>query len=216
MLSLTELGLQKTRLTFLLLVSLLVASALLYQSFPKRESPEITIRTSVVTAMFPGMTPQRIEQLIAVPVERKIREIHAVKDISTLITTGQLNIKVELENSATDLDPIWQELRDKMEEVQRELPQGTRGPFVNTNFGDVSIASIAITAEGFSYRDMELAAEDLQRKLYEIDGVSKAELLGVQEERIWLELDTLRMAAIGVQLQPLIRDMQAQNGMALT
>jgi multidrug efflux pump subunit AcrB len=152
-----------------------------------------------------------MEQLIALPVERKIREINAVEDINTLITTGQVNIKVDLSDSIADLETVWQELRDKMEEVQRALPEGSLGPYVNTNFGDVAVASIAITAEGFGYRDMELVAQQLQRKLYTVDGVSKAKLYGVQEERIWVELDTVRVAAVGMQLQTLIDDMRQQN-----
>jgi multidrug efflux pump subunit AcrB len=211
MISLTELSLQKNRLTLLCMVSVIIAGILLYIGFPKRESPEVAIRTSVVTVSFAGMAPKKMEQLIALPVERKIREISEVEDINTLISTGQLNIKVDLNDSVLDLEPIWQELRDKMEEVERELPEGSMGPFVNTNFGDVSVASIAVTAEGFGYRDMELVAQRLQRKLYEVDGVSKAELFGVQEERIWIELDTDRVAAVGKQMQSLIDDMQQQN-----
>ena len=211
MMSLTELSLQKNRLTQLCMVSVIIAGILLYIGFPKRESPEVAIRTAVVTVSFAGMAPKKMEQLIALPVERKIREIGDVEDINSLISTGELNIKVELNDSVIDLEPVWQQLRDKMEEVERELPAGSMGPFVNTNFGDVSIASIAVTAEGFSYRDMELAAQRLQRKLYAVDGVSKAELFGVQEERIWIELDTDRVAAVGKQVQALIDDMQQQN-----
>lgn len=211
MTSLTELGLNKARFTVLLMISLVISGILLYVDFPKREDPEILIRTAIVDARYPGMTPERVENLIAEKVERKIREIKEVDEINTVLKTGSMRIYVNLKDEVTDLDPIWQELRDKMGDVEREMPEGTRGPFVNTEFGDVAITTIAMTAEGFSYREMEVTAKELQRQLYSVDGVSKVEISGVQEERIWLELDTRRFGTIGGQLNTLINDLQTQN-----
>lgn len=208
---LTQFGLERSRLTVMAMIGLLLVGALLYSSFPKREDPEITIRSAVVTIEFNGMVPERMENLIADPVERKIRAIPEVDEIRTLISTGSTTIDVELHDHIDDLDPVWQELRDKMEEVARELPSGSSGPYVNTNFGDVSIASIAMTGEGFSFREMEKSAEDLQRIMYTLDGIAKVNLFGVQAERIWLEIDAERLAAVGLQLETLISDLQAQN-----
>jgi multidrug efflux pump subunit AcrB len=208
---LTNFGLERSRFTLIAILGLLLTGALLYSDFPKREDPEITIRTAKVTALFGGMPPKRFEQLIADPVERKIREIPEVEDIETLLRTGRMTISVSLKDSVFDLNPVWQELRDKMEEVARELPDGVSGPFVNTGFGDVTIASIAVTGEGFSYRDMEIQAEELQRVLYTVPGVSKVDLYGVQKERIWLEIDAERIASIGIQISTLVDDLQKQN-----
>ena len=208
---LTQLGLDRSRLTVLAMIGLLLIGAMLYTSFPKREDPEITIRSAKVTIEFAGMVPERMENLIADPVERKIRAIPEVDEIKTLITTGRTSIDVMLRDDVNDLDPVWQELRDKMEEVTRELPSGTNGPYVNTDFGDVSIASIAMTAEGFSFREMERSAEDMQRILYTVDGISTVNLFGVQAERVWLEVDADRLGTIGIQLETLINDLQAQN-----
>ena len=106
---------------------------------------------------------------------------------------------------------LWQRLRDKMGDVKVELPDGVVGPFVNSDFGDVAIATIAITGEGFSPRELKDVAEDFRKKLYQLAGVSKVELFGVQDERIWLELDTRKLAAVGVQVNALIKDLQGQN-----
>ncbi len=211
MTSLTELGLTRTRFSLLLMVALVISGILLYVDFPKREDPEILIRTAIVDARYPGMTPERVENLIAEKIERKIREIKEVDEINTVLKTGSMRTYVNLKDEVTDLDPIWQELRDKMGDIERELPEGTHGPFVNTDFGDVSIATIAMTAEGFSYREMEETAKDLQRQLYTVDGVSKVDISGVQEERIWLELDTRRFGSIGAQVNTLVNDLQTQN-----
>ena len=141
--ALTHLGLSKPRLTLFVMIGLIVIGVSLYGKFPKNEEPEITIRTAVVTAVFPGLSPARIEQLLAEPIERAIRQLAEVEKIETLIITGQATISVTLYDRYTELDQTWQELRDKMEDVARDLPAGTLGPFVNTDYGDVTMASIA-------------------------------------------------------------------------
>ena len=208
---LTRFGLARSRFTIAAMISLLLAGIVLYPNFPKREDPVIVIRTAVVSALFPGMAPERMENLVAVPIERKIRELAEVKDIRTLASEGSLTIYVDLKDEIGNVNATWQRLRDKMGDVKIELPDGVIGPFVNSDFGDVAIATIAITGEGFSPREMKDVAEDFRKKLYQLSGISKVELFGVQDERVWLELDTRKLAAVGVQVNALIKDLQGQN-----
>jgi multidrug efflux pump subunit AcrB len=208
---LTKFGLERSRFTLTVMVGLLATGIALYANFPKREDPVVVIRTAVVTASFPGMAPERMENLVAIPIERKIRELAEVKDIRTLAAEGSLIIYVDLKDDVRDVSATWQRLRDKMGDVKGSLPEGTAGPLVNSDFGDVAVATIAITAEGFSYREMKDVAEDLRKRLYQIAGVAKIELLGVQEERVWLEIDMKKLSSVGVQLNALIKDLRAQN-----
>jgi multidrug efflux pump subunit AcrB len=208
---LTRFGLERSRFTITIMAGLLALGIGLYGNFPKREDPVVIIRTAVVTASFPGMAPERMENLVAVPIERKIRELAEVKDIRTLATEGSLIIYVDLKDEVADVNATWQRLRNKMDDVKADLPEGTVGPFVNSDFGDVAIATIAITAEGFSYREMKDVAEDFRKKLYLLGGVAKVELLGTQDERVWLEIDMRKLASVGVQLNALIKDLQTQN-----
>ena len=208
---LTQFGLARSRFTIATMIGLLVAGIGLYPNFPKREDPVIVIRTAVVSALFPGMAPERMENLVAVPIERKIRELPEVKDIRTLAGEGSLTTYVDLKDETGNVNAVWQRLRDKMGDVKNELPDAVVGPFVNSDFGDVAIATIAITGEGFSPRELKDIAEDFRKKLYQLAGVSKVELFGVQDERIWLELDTRKLAAVGVQVNALIKDLQSQN-----
>ncbi len=193
------------------MISLLLAGIVLYPNFPKREDPVIVIRTAVVSALFPGMAPERMENLVAIPTERKVRELAEVKDIRTLVSEGSLTIYVDLKDEISNVNATWQRLRDKMGDVKLELPDGVIGPFVNSDFGDVAIATLAVTGEGFSQREIKDVADDFRRQLYRLGGISKIDLLGVQDERIWLELDTRKLAAVGVQVDALIRDLQGQN-----
>jgi multidrug efflux pump subunit AcrB len=208
---LTRFGLERSRFTIAIMAGLIVFGIALYPDFPKREDPVVVIRTAVVSALFPGMAPERMENLVAVPAERKIRELAEVKDIRTLVTEGSLIVYVDLKDEVSNVNATWQRLRDKMDDVKPELPEGTLGPFVNSDFGDVAIATIAITGEGFSYREMKDVAESFRKKLYQLPGVAKIDLLGTQDERVWLEIDTGKLASVGVQLDALIKDLRAQN-----
>ena len=210
---LTRFGLLKSRLTSLMMIFILAMGLLSYVDIPKRENPEITIRTAVVIANFEGMAPARMEQLIAIPLERKIREIGEVEDIETIITSGQVLLYIDLFDTiyGSDIDNAWEDLRNKMQAVQAELPEGTSGPFVNSDYGDVSIATVAITGDGYSLAEIEDVAEDLRTELFRVDGVTKVSFSGVQEERIWLEVDIRKLAAVGVQLEQLLGDLQEQN-----
>ena len=210
---LTRFGLLKSRLTALMMVFVLALGAMSYLGIPKRENPEITIRTAVVAASFEGMAPVRMEQLIAIPIERKIREIGDVEDIETIITDGQLLIYVDLFDtvSGTDIDAAWEDLRNKMQQVSGELPDGTSQPAVNSDYGDVAIATVAVTGDWFSLAEIEDVAEDLRTRLFRVECSTKVSFSGVQEERIWLEVDIRKLAAVGVQLEQLLGDLQAQN-----
>ncbi|MEO1330656.1 MAG: efflux RND transporter permease subunit [Pseudomonadota bacterium] len=211
--ALTRFGLGRAQFTMLVMITVMAVGLMSYFSLPKRENPAITIRTAVVAATFPGMSPERVEDLIAVPIERKIREIGEVEDIETIITSGQALIYVYLYDrvSIEEIDAAWEDLRNKMQAVAGELPDGTQGPNVNTDFGDVSIATVAVTGDGFDMAQLEDVAEALRKDLYRVDGITKVSLYGVQDQRIWLLVDNRKLASVGVQLDQVLSDLQAQN-----
>lgn len=210
---LTRFGIERSRLTVLLMIGLVVQGLLVYAGMPKRENPAITIRSAIVTVRFPGMAPDRMEDLIVVPIERAAREIGEIEDIKVLVSTGYAVATLAIYDSVPKnrLESVFQDIRNKMEDLEEDLPSGTRGPFVNTNYGDVAIATVAVTGEGFSYAEIRDAAEDLQEHLYTVDGISKVTLFGAQEERIWLEIDSRKLAAVGVQINQVLNDLRAQN-----
>ena len=210
---LTRFGLLKPNFTVAMMITVLSVGLITYLSIPKREDPTVTIRTAVVQAAFDGMEPTRVENLIADPIEKGIREISGVEDIETVITPGQAIVYAHLYDYVTEagIEKAWEDLRNKMDDVVAELPDGTAGPFVNTDFGDVAVATIAITGDGFELLEHEAIAEDVQRELYQIEGVTEVAISGVQDQRIWLDLDNRKLASVGVQLDQILADLQAQN-----
>lgn len=210
---LTRFGINNSRLTILVMVALILQGLITYIGLSKREDPAITQRTAVVTAQFPGMSPDRMEDLIVTVIERKAREIAEVDEIKTLISTGsaRINLNVDESIAKADVENVFQEIRNKMEDLDGELPDGTKGPFVNTDYGDVAIASIAVTGEGFSLTEVYDAADRLRNHVYTMDGIGRVTIYGEQEERIWLEIDSRKLAAVGVQLSQVLNDLQSQN-----
>ncbi len=201
---LSKWALNNSMLVLVLVLMVLIAGPFSYFSHPSRESPEITIRTAVVTASYPGLSPQRMEDLVTRKIEEKAREMAEVDKITSTTASGQSTVRVELRDKYYDLEPIWQDLRNKMSDVKPDLPSGTSGPFVNDSYGEVAMATIAVTAEGFTRAEMRETARDLRDALYTVPGTSKIELFGVEPERIFIEVNNARLSQLGVSASSLV------------
>jgi len=204
-------ALNNSMLIVLLVLFAVVAGPSSFITHPSREDPEITIRTALVTALFPGMAPARVEELISQKIEEKVREMPEVDEIKSTSRAGSSVVTVTLQDRYTDLEPIWQDLRNKMEDVKADLPSGTQGPFVNDSYGEVAMATIAMTAEGFSRAEMRQTARDLRNKLYVVPGVSKVELFGVEPERIFVEINNIRVAQLGLSIRSIVDTISKTN-----
>ena len=211
MTSITEFAIKNSRLTVFLLLLAMVAGVQVFLNYPSREDPSIVIRQASVTTQLPGMSPDRVEDLITRPIEEKIREIPEVKHIHSDSKTGVSLIKVDLKDSTTDLDPVWQDLRDKMSDVVRDLPDGVQDPVINDQMGLTAIATIAIWGDGFSLTELHEAAKLARDGLYTLQGVRKIELFGVQEERIYLEYARREMSQAGLDPALIEKSLRDQN-----
>ena len=209
--NLTGFALGNTRFTALVVILLAVTGFALFGNFPSKEDPEVTVREAVVAAYFPGMSPERVENLITRKLEKQVRRIPEVRKIKSSSKTGVSILHVIVYDKFFDMAPIWQDLRNKMREVRADLPQGTLGPVVNSDFGDVNVATIALTASGFSLEEMRKVARDIRDELYTVEGIRRVELHGVQQERIFLETTNARLARYGISPDALVETLEAQN-----
>lgn len=209
---LTRFALTNPMLVLALVILALLAGPFSFLTHPSREDPKITIRDASVVATFPGMPASKVEQLLTITLEEKIREIPEVDKIKSTSSTGQVLINVTVADQYTELDPIWTALRDKMDEVAPELPEGTQGPFVDSDKGDVAMATIALTAEGFGNAEMHAAAKQLRRKLYaNVPGVRKITFFGAMEQQVFIEFDTVLLAQLGLDPAAIFSTVQNQN-----
>ncbi|MEM6315537.1 MAG: efflux RND transporter permease subunit, partial [Planctomycetota bacterium] len=157
-------------LVFALIV--VVAGVLAFGSMPRREDPRITIRAALVETYWPGASALRMEELVTEPLEDAIAQLEDVDTIESMSRTGYSRIDITLLDSVMEdtLDQTFDLVRDKVDMVRDSLPEGCGQPFVNSDFGDVSSVCLVIhpksdDGEPYSYRELELVAEDLETEL---------------------------------------------------
>ncbi|WP_286828262.1 MULTISPECIES: efflux RND transporter permease subunit [Kordiimonas] len=207
----TRFALENSRLVLLFILGTVVAGILTYTHYPRKEDPTVVVREAIVTASYPGMSPARVEQLITQPIEEKIREIPEVDEIRSDSKAGVSIIHVKLADEYFELAPIWQQLRNKMQEMRSKLPDGTNGPVVNDEVGLTAVATIALWSEGFDLAEMRNEADWVREQLYLLDGVKKVELYGAQDERVYLEVSNAKLAQYGISPAVVVSALKSQN-----
>jgi multidrug efflux pump subunit AcrB len=209
--NLTETAFKHQKSVLMIVAILLINGIIAYFTLPAREDPSITIREAVVSTAYPGMSPERVELLITKTLEEEIRKIPEVEKLRSTSSTGLSVIHVEIYDRYFNLDAIWQNVRNKVNQAQAALPEGTRASYVNDEFGDVSVLTLALTADGFDLGQMFDIAKHARDTLYGVAGTKKIELLGVQDERIYLETSNARLSQLGISPGALMQALQTQN-----
>ncbi len=209
--NITQLAFIYRKSIFLIITVLLLNGIFAYFTLPAQEDPSITIREAVISTAFPGMAPDRVEQLITKKLEEEIRKIAEVEEIKSSSATGISIIHVKIYDRYFNLDDIWQNLRNKVTAAHQKMPNGTQTPFVNDEFGDVSVVTLALTANGFNLGNMYDVAQHIRDTLYGVEGTKKIEILGRQQERIFLEASNAKLAQLGISPQSLIDELKKQN-----
>ncbi|WP_163031112.1 efflux RND transporter permease subunit, partial [Pseudomonas viridiflava] len=204
-----------SRLTLFAAGLILIAGVLAFLGFPSQEEPSVTVRDALVSVALPGLPVERAEELLARPLEDRIRELAQIKDIVTTIKPGRVIVQVTAYDSVKDLPALWQRLRAKVGELSGSFPPGTQGPLVDDDFGRVAVASVAVTAPGFSMSEMRGPIKRLRDQLYGLSGVDQVELYGLQDERIYLDFDHQTLGASGLAPQQVLQQLQGQNAIAL-
>ena len=205
--NLTRFALEKKRITFTVLVIILVSGLLQYQSMSRAEDPGFIVRTAQILTYFPGASPERIELLVTDKLEKKIQEIPEIDYIYSESKTGVSVILVNILERYKNMRPIWDDLRRKVEDVTPDLPEGINGPFVNDEFGDVFGILVALTGADFTYAELKEIADQCRDELLLISDVAKVEINGEQEERVFVEYNNARLSELGLspsQLQQIL------------
>jgi multidrug efflux pump subunit AcrB len=210
----TRLALTKRTVMTVLLVLGLVAGTAMYFTLPRQEDPGFTVRAAVVTAFYPGGTPQEVEKLVTDPLEEEIEEIPEVEFIDSESRSGASVIQVEVQDKYSEIEPIWTELRERVQAASPRLPEGVIGPRVNDNYGDRYSTIVAMTGEGFRYAELETISEEVRKMLLGLENVGKVQVHGIPEKRVFVEYDPARLAAMGLSTGQLSRILQRRNVIA--
>ncbi|MCQ4317139.1 efflux RND transporter permease subunit [Stutzerimonas zhaodongensis] len=191
---------------WVLVLICLIGGVLAYFEMGRLEDPEFTIKEAIVTVQYPGATALEVEQEVTEPLESAIQELSEVKEIRSRSMVGLAEIRVEIQDrySGEQLDQIWDQLRNKIGDAQQKLPPGLDPPLVNDDFGDVYGIFFALTGDGLTLKELHEVAKDLRRGLITAEGVGQVEIAGVREERILVEVDQARLAALRLSPQELV------------
>lgn len=207
----TRFALERWRVTLTLVLLAVLAGAYTYVRQPSQEDPEIVIRTALVTVSFPGLSANRVEQLLVKPVEEAARQLEGVDRIRASAETGLATIKVDLLPTVADVDTAWRELRDKMADLAPTLPDGAIGPVVNDDYGRVAVTTLALTGSDYTMAELRAQARWLHERMSTLPRVGRIELFGVQQERIWLAFDRARLSQLGLSASSVLNAVAEQN-----
>jgi len=213
-LNLSDWALRHRSFTVFMMLAIVAAGLMSYWRLGRNEDPAFTFRTMVVQAAWPGATLDDTLSQVTERLERKLQETKGLDFLRSYTTPGLTTIFVNLKGSTSpkDVPDIWYQVRKNIGDIRRTLPQGVVGPGFNDDFGDTYGLIYAFTADdGFSHRELRDAVEDVRSKLLHVPDVSKIEILGAQDEQIYVEFSTRTLAGLGIDRAALVAALQAQN-----
>jgi multidrug efflux pump len=196
-----------------LMVLLLAAGAMSYMQLGRAEDPDFTFKVMIVRTNWPGATAREVEQQVTDKIEKKLQETPYLDNVRSYSKAAESTIFVMLRDSTPPkaVPGVWYEVRKKVGDIRHTLPAGVQGPFFNDEFGDTFGTIYAFTADGFTHRELKDYVEDVREELLRIGDVGKADLLGVQPERVFIEFSNKKLANLGISPQQVIDVIQAQN-----
>ena len=211
--NLSEWAIQRRSLIVYFMLAAVVAGTISFLRLGRAEDPPFTIRTMVVFAGWPGATIEETLLQVTERIERKLQETRHLYRVRSNTTAGRTTIFVDLEQSTPpkEVPDIWYQVRKNIGDIRGTLPQGVVGPGFNDDFGDTYGIIYGFTADGFTHRELRNYVEDARSRLLAVPDVTKIELLGAQDEHIFLEFSTARLAGLGLTYSTLLGQLQAQN-----
>lgn len=213
--NLTEVSLKNRALVWYFIIVTAIGGIFFYFKLGRMEDPNFTINQMVVTAAWPGASADQMEQQVTDKLESKFRDIPGVKEITSNTRAGTSVVYVTLRDDVdrSTIRDTWRDVRGFGNDVQSELPSGVYGPYYNDRFDDVFGSVYAITGDGYSMEELRQAAEKIRRQLATIDKVQKVTLLGVQTEKVYVEIESAKLAELGISPTVLANALKSQNEM---
>lgn len=212
-LNLSEWALRHRALVWFLMVIIVAAGLYSYRHLGRNEDPAFTIKTMVVQAAWPGATNEEMIAQVTDRIEKKLQETPGLDFIRSYTTAGRTTVFVNLLGSirSRDVPDTWYQVRKKIGDIRASLPQGVVGPAFNDEFGDTYGILYAFTSDGFTQRRLRDYVERVRSKLLQTRDVSKIDVFGAQDEKIYVEFSARQLAGLHLDRQALIAALQAQN-----
>ncbi len=213
--NLTELAFRHKEFVYFTIAMIFLAGIFSYRQLGRMEDPDFVIRQMVVSVAWPGASAREVEEQVTDKIEKKLQDTPGVDYLKSFSRPGQSIIYVILKESTPEKDvrPTWMEVRNMVNDIKSSLPSGVLGPFFNDRFDDVFGSIYALTGDGFSYEDLRVQAENIRRTLLGVPNVKKVQLVGVQAEKIFIEIESSKLSQMGIDPNLLIAAIKTQNAM---
>ncbi len=214
--NLSEWALNHQPLTRYLMVVLMVLGIAAFFQLGQDEDPPFNFRAMVVRAYWPGASAQQMAEQVADKLEKTLQEVPHSDIIRTYTKPGEALVIFQIADSAPpkDIQQVWYTTRKKIGDMRGTLPQGVQGPFFNDEFGDVFGVIYALQGEGYSPAELKREAERIRQVLLNVQSVSKVELFGAQDEKIFVEISRRRLATLGLDMNQVLDQLGQQNAVA--
>ena len=211
--NLSEWALKNRSLTVYLMIIAVLAGLFAFVRLGRNEDPSFVIKTMVVQAAWPGASIDDMLKQVTERLERTLQETPNLDSLRSFTRAGVTTIFVNLKDStrAKEVPDIWYHVRKSIGDMRHTLPIGVVGPGFNDEFGDTFGIIYGFTADGFTHRELRDYVEDVRSKLLHVPDVSKIEILGAQDERIFVEFSMEQLANLGIDRSALVAALQAQN-----
>ena len=207
--NLTELSLRNKSLVWYFIAVAVVGGIFSYFSLGRMEDPKFVIREMSIAAYWPGATAYEMQEQVTDKLEKKLQ------DIPSETRPGETIIYIELDDdiSTEQIRPTWRDVRNYCNDIKGDLPEGVVGPFFNDTYDEVFGSIYALTGDDFSYEELRQHAENIRRLLLGVDDVKKIELVGVQSEIVYVEIERTKLSELGISPQVISETLAAQNAM---
>lgn len=214
-LNLAEWAIRHKQIVYFFIIAIITGGLWSYFHLGRSEDPDFTIRQAVVTAAWPGASAPQITQQVTDPLEKKLQDTKGLDYIKSFTHDGKTVIYVNLKDSVPkeEMQTRWHEIRNLVNDEWGSLPSGVMGPYINDRFDDVYGSIYAVTGDGFSYEEKRKYAENIRRRLTGVEDVQKVELLGVQKQEIYVEMDQNKLASFGMRPSDVFAMLQQQGAM---
>ena len=211
--NLAEYAIRKKTVTLVFTVMLVVGGIVSFKGIGMLEDPEFTIKDAVVITQYPGASPEEVEEEVTDRLEIAIQQMGQLKKIKSTSKAGLSIITASMKDKydRNGLPQVWDELRRKVGDAQKQLPPGVKPSIVNDDFGDVFGILLAITGQGYSFKELKDAVDYLRKELLLVKDVSKVSVWGAKTEAIFVEISTSRLAQLGLGLDTVYSALQEQN-----
>ena len=209
-------ALRNRQIVLYIMLLFAVVGALSYTKLGQSEDPPFTFKAMVIRTNWPGASAEEVSRQVTERIEKKLMETGEYDRITSFSRPGESQVTFMARDSmrSSEIPELWYQVRKKISDIRHTLPPGIQGPFFNDEFGTTFGNIYALTGNGFDYAVLKDYADRLQLQLQRVKDVGKVELVGLQDEKIWIELSNTKLATLGLPLSAVQQALEAQNAVA--